>query len=223
MRVTKREIIIGLSAFLTALVLAGAGVWWHGHDDQTQLSRDGGSTSNPNISLDQGGSGDDSGGLGVSGQASDLGQLGGDQSQKSQNGSGSSGGSSGSDGIDPSSFEQYDKYKTNKHALFGDIKKGGGAELTTGKQANVTYTGWLTNGALIDRSPVSSSGQPQPYNFTMGSHQVIPGWEEGLYGMRAGGTRLIIIPPAVGYGSRAHGSVPADSVLVFVVRLLSVK
>ncbi|HET7060040.1 MAG TPA: FKBP-type peptidyl-prolyl cis-trans isomerase [Candidatus Saccharimonadales bacterium] len=221
MRLTKRKIIIISGSAAAAVIIVAGGLLWHGHHHHAKQLSDTKTTSNPNISLNQDSS-DSSGGLNVSGQASNLGQLGNDQSQKNQGGS-SGNSSSGSSGVDPSSFAQYNKYQNNKDALFGDIQKGTGAALTSGKQANVYYKGWLTNGALIDQSSVSSSGQPQPFNFTMGAHQVIPGWEEGLYGMQAGGTRLIIIPPAVGYGSQAHGSVPANSVLVFEVQLLSVQ
>jgi FKBP-type peptidyl-prolyl cis-trans isomerase len=222
MRVTKKEIIIGVSALILGAALVGGGVWWRSdHHKTKQLSAASGTTSDPNISLDQDNAGDNSGGLSVSDQASDPGQLNGNQSQNGQN-SGGSGDSSGGN-IDPSKLAQYEKYKNNKSALFADIQKGTGAALISGKQANVTYKGWLTNGALIDQSPVSSNGQPQPFNFKMGAHQVITGWEEGLYGMKAGGARLIIVPPAVGYGDQAHGSVPANALLLFEVHLISVK
>jgi FKBP-type peptidyl-prolyl cis-trans isomerase len=154
--------------------------------------------------------------------ASDLGQLGVGGNQ-SQNSGGSSSSSSSSGDVNPSTFTQYDKYKNNKDALFGDIKAGSGAQLTTGKKGTVYYKGWLTNGTLVDQSPVSASSQPQPYTFTLGAHEVIPGWEEAIYGMKAGGKRLLIIPPAVGYGSQGKGLVPPNAVLIFEVQLLSVQ
>lgn len=224
MRATKREIIIGISAFAAALAIAGGGLWWHGHSQQKrQLSETAAkTTSNPNISLNQ----DDPGsGLSVSGQASNLGQLGtgsGSGSQ-SQNGGNGSGGSGGSGGIDPSTFKQYDKYQNNKDALFGDIQAGSGAKLGAGQKAGIYYKVWLTNGTLVDQSPVSSSGQPQPFSFTMGAHQVIPGLEEGIFGMKAGGQRLVIVPPAVGYGSEGKGNVPPNAIMVFQIQLVSVR
>lgn len=219
MSITKRTIIISVSGFVTLVVIIGGGLWWHTHQQHTKRLSSTNKTSDTTA---------DSGGLNVSGGgAFDLGQLGGNGKNQAKDGSSNSGGSGGSSdsggGLDPSTFTQYNKYQTNKDALFGDIQKGSGASLTNGKQANVYYKGWLTNGALIDQSPVSTGGQPQAFNFTMGAHQVIPGWEEGLYGMQAGGTRLIIVPPAVGYGAQAHGTVPANAVLVFEVQLVSVQ
>lgn len=209
---TKREIIIALAGFVAAVVLVGGGLLWHGHQQnqkralsntgQTAQSSDTGSSLNVN-------------GSGVS----NLGQLGGSGDQ-SKNGGSNSGDSSD---VDPSTFAQYDKYKNNKDALFGDIKAGSGAALTVGKKGTVYYKGWLTNGTLVDQSPASASGQPQPYTFTLGAHEVIPGWEEAIYGMKAGGKRLLIIPPAVGYGSQGKGLVPPNAVLIFEVQLLSVQ
>ena len=206
-KMTKKEIIIAISVLTAAILLVGAGLLWHSRQNKDNLSNSTQTSEVPdagsNLSVNVAG-------------ASNLGQLGGNKSQ-------SSGGNSGNSGTDTASFAQYDKYKDSKDALFGDIQKGTGAEFTNGKKGAVIYKGWLTNGALIDRSPVSSSGQPQPYSFTMGAHEVIPGWEEAMYGMKAGGTRLLIIPPAVGYGSQGKGIVPPNAVLVFQVQLSSVQ
>ena len=208
MRITKREVIVAGLGFVLAVVLGGAGLWWHSRNKQSDAAK-----QTVSQQADQ-----TSSGLSVStGSASSLGQLSGDQSKNGSNAS------SDNKGPDTSSFAQYDKYKDSKDALFGEIQKGTGADLTAGKKASVVYKGWLTNGALIDQSPVAANGQPQPFSFTMGSHEVIPGWEEGMYGMKAGGTRLIIIPPAVGYGAQGKGAVPPNAVLVFQVQLLSVQ
>lgn len=216
----KRKIILAAGVLLLIIVLAGTGLWWR-HVHKKQLANGAQTVGNHLISLSQSSSADD-GGLSVSGagSANDLGQLGGNQSQSAGGNSGSAG---SSDGVDPSTFSQYDKYKDNKDALFGDIKVGSGTALGNNNKASIYYKGWLTNGALVDQSPVSSAGQPQPYAFTEGAHQVIPGMEEAMYGMKAGGTRLLIIPPAVGYGSLGQGAVPPNSVLVFEVQLISVQ
>jgi len=219
----KRDIVIALSAFGVALVLAGgSALLWRVHQqNRKQL------LSN---SQEQGSSDSSTGasGLSVGGgtAAANLGQL--DSSGQSQQGASSGGGSSGSSSsssgaTDTSKFVQYDKYKDSQHALFGDIKVGTGAELTNGKKGSVYYKLWLTNGALVDQSPVSASGQPQPFAFTLGSHQVIPGWEEAISGMKVGGIRLMIVPPAVGYGAQGQGTVPPNAVLVFQVQLLDVR
>lgn len=214
---TKKEVVIAAAGFVAAVVLIGGGLWWHSHQltqkKALNNTEQAAQTSDAGTGLSVNGSG-----------ASNLGQLDskGGQSQGSNNGN-SSGSSGNSGGIDPSTFAQYDKYKNNQDALFGDIKAGTGTALVAGKKGTVYYKGWLTNGALIDQSPASSSGQPQPYTFTLGAHEVIPGWEEAIYGMKAAGTRLLIIPPAVGYGSQGKGAVPPNAVLVFEVQLLSVQ
>lgn len=124
---------------------------------------------------------------------------------------------------DPSTFAQYDKYKDGSGALFGEIQVGTGDELTANKKAAVYYKGWLTNGQLFDSTKTDDKGQLQPFIFTEGAHQVIPGWEEGLAGMRVGGTRLVIVPPSVGYGATGQAPIPPNAVLVFQVQLVAVQ
>jgi FKBP-type peptidyl-prolyl cis-trans isomerase FkpA len=166
--------------------------------------------------------------VGESTAQSGLGQLGSTSGQSplgsAANGSTSSGSkSSGSSLPDPSSFAQYDKYKDSQSALTGDIQVGTGAELAAGQKAAVYYRGFLTNGTVFDETKAGSDGKPQPFVFTQGAHQVIAGWEQGFIGMKVGGVRLIIVPPAAGYGANAQGSIPANSVLVFEVQLLQVQ
>jgi FKBP-type peptidyl-prolyl cis-trans isomerase FkpA len=123
----------------------------------------------------------------------------------------------------PETFSQFEKYRDNPGALIGDIIIGGGDELKSGYQAAVLYKGWLTNGQMFDESRTGSDGKLQPFILTLGARQVMRGWDEGLVGMKVGGTRRIIIPPALGYGSTAQGSIPANSILVFDVQLLEIK
>lgn len=128
--------------------------------------------------------------------------------------------SANSKALDPSTFAQYEKYKDQQTALFGEMQIGTGAELTNDKKAAVLYKVWLTNGTLVDMSRTDDKGQVQPFIFTMGAHQVIAGWEQAMTGMKVGGTRLIIVPPAAGYGATAKENIPANSVLIFQVQLL---
>lgn len=173
----------------------------------------------------------DASGLNVnagSSSAQSLGQLGGSTSTSSQgtqggNTSQSSSGGSGTPTIDPSTFSQYEQYKDKTQALFGDVQAGTGATVGQTSKVAVYYKGWLTNGQMFDQSRTGSDGKLQPFTFTMGAHQVISGWEQGVYGMKVGGTRLIIVPPSVGYGATATGSIPANSLLVFEVQVLSVQ
>lgn len=183
----------------------------------------GSTTDNSNNSTTQS---DSSLGVVNSGSATNLGQLGnadkaGSQGSPTSSNSGAS--TNSSSPVDPSTFAQYDKYKGATSALFGDVQVGDGASLGNNQQATILYKGWLTNGTLFDESRTDSSGQLQPLAFTEGAHQVIAGMEEGVAGMKVGGTRLIIVPPGLGYGAQGQGSIPGGAVLVFQVQLLSVK
>ena len=100
-----------------------------------------------------------------------------------------------------------------------DHQIGTGTEAVSGKTVAVHYTGTLEDGSKFD----SSRDSGQPFQFTIGQGQVIPGWDEGIPGMKAGGRRKLIIPPALGYGSQGSSPViPPNATLVFVVELVSV-
>ena len=97
---------------------------------------------------------------------------------------------------------------------------GTGAEAVKGKLVSVHYTGWLTDGKKFD----SSKDHGQPFQFPLGRGQVIPGWDEGVQGMKVGGKRKLTIPPELGYGKQgAGGVIPPNATLVFEVELLGVK
>jgi FKBP-type peptidyl-prolyl cis-trans isomerase len=101
-----------------------------------------------------------------------------------------------------------------------DIEVGSGAEAVPGKMVKVHYTGTLMDGTKFD----SSLDRKQPFEFALGSGQVIKGWDEGVKGMKVGGKRELIIPPAMAYGERGAGNViPPNSTLKFQVELLEVK
>ena len=119
----------------------------------------------------------------------------------------------------PDSFRNYDQYKSAESALYGDIIVGTGAEVTATSKVAVTYKGWLTDGTLFDQTKTDASGKIQPFVFQMGAKQVIPGWEQGVAGMKVGGKRRVIVPPAVGYGQAGQGPIPANAVLVFDVEV----
>lgn len=102
---------------------------------------------------------------------------------------------------------------------YWDVKAGSGTVATPGKTVTVHYTGWLADGAKFD----SSVDRHEPFQFVLGAGRVIHGWDEGVAGMKVGGTRQLRIPPGLGYGSRPNGPIPANSTLVFDVELLDVK
>lgn len=107
--------------------------------------------------------------------------------------------------------------KTTGGAYYQDVSVGNGATAVTANHLTVNYTGYLTNGTSFDTSIGKS-----PFGFTLGQGQVIQGWDEGLVGMRVGGTRKLVIPPSLGYGATQVGSIPGNSILVFTVTLVSI-
>ena len=98
---------------------------------------------------------------------------------------------------------------------------GTGAEAVAGKKVTVHYVGTLTDGKKFD----SSRERGTPFTFDLGAGQVIKGWDEGVSGMKVGGKRKLVIPPALAYGNREVGGglIPANSTLVFEVELLNVQ
>jgi FKBP-type peptidyl-prolyl cis-trans isomerase len=107
---------------------------------------------------------------------------------------------------------------------YTDTKTGDGATATPGNKVSVHYTGWLYNNAAKGAKFDSSVDRGQPFQFTLGAHQVIAGWDEGVAGMKVGGKRTLIIPPELGYGARgAGGVIPPNATLMFDVELLGVQ
>ena len=100
-----------------------------------------------------------------------------------------------------------------------DRRRGAGAVADSGRWVTVSYTGWLANGMVID----DTRKQGKPRDVLLGFGKVIPAWEEGLRGMRAGGRRLLVVPPALGYGAAGQpGTVPSRATLVFDIELTTV-
>jgi FKBP-type peptidyl-prolyl cis-trans isomerase FkpA len=106
-----------------------------------------------------------------------------------------------------------------------DTKVGTGASPKTGQTCAMNYTGWLyengKKGAKFD-SNLDHGGAP--FEFPIGQHRVIAGWDEGVATMKVGGKRTLIIPPELGYGARgAGGVIPPNATLIFDVELVGVK
>lgn len=99
-----------------------------------------------------------------------------------------------------------------------DISVGEGAEVGSGQLALVHYTGWLPDGTEFDTSRDGDG----PLPFTIGAGQVVPGWEEGVTGMRVGGRRKLVIPSHLAYGTQGIGPIPPDATLVFDVELVGI-
>ncbi len=109
---------------------------------------------------------------------------------------------------------------------YEDTVPGSGATACSGDSVTVHYTGWLYDAAAPQgrgRKFDSSKDRNDPFEFGLGGGQVIRGWDEGVQGMQVGGTRVLVIPPALGYGARgAGGVIPPNATLVFEVELLGV-
>ncbi|MCL4812502.1 MAG: FKBP-type peptidyl-prolyl cis-trans isomerase [Vicinamibacteraceae bacterium] len=108
-----------------------------------------------------------------------------------------------------------------------DTTTGSGAEAVAGRTVDVHYTGWLYDPAAADKRGKkfdSSKDRGEAFSFRLGGGQVIRGWDEGVAGMKVGGTRVLTIPPAMGYGARgAGGVIPPNATLLFEVELLGVR
>lgn len=240
----KTKVLVSAGSVIILAILIGGGFLLFGHSNkpdrlgsnfdnqQAASANTTGPTSltsgSSSISLNQVFDAPEPGGLsvGANNSTNSVTQAAGTQQSPTQSQSStpnSPGAGASSNPFDPASFAQYDKYKSDKGALFGEAQVGTGATLEAGKKAAVFYRGWLTNGSLFDESHVGTDGKLTPFIFTLGSHQVIPGWEQALAGMKVGGVRLVIVPPLAGYGAAGQGSIPANSVLVFQVQLSEVQ
>lgn len=106
---------------------------------------------------------------------------------------------------------------------YEDTAPGTGDEAKSGQYVTVHYTGWLYSDGVKGAKFDSSKDRSDPFQFGLGQGMVIRGWDEGVQGMKVGGTRLLIIPPELGYGARgAGGVIPPNATLLFEVELLAV-
>jgi len=102
-----------------------------------------------------------------------------------------------------------------------DVVVGTGAEAVTGKKVTVHYVGTLMDGTKFD----ASKDHGQPFSFTLGTGQVIQGWDEGVVGMKVGGKRNLVIPGELAYGAAGtpDGTIPPNATLKFEIELLKVE
>ncbi|MFN0180815.1 MAG: FKBP-type peptidyl-prolyl cis-trans isomerase [Gemmatimonadales bacterium] len=109
--------------------------------------------------------------------------------------------------------------KTSSGLYYQDVTVGTGALAAVGKLVSVHYIGWLADATQFDINQPPTT----PLRFTVGSGQVISGFDEGVFQMQVGGRRKIVIPPNLGYGASGAGPIPPNAVLVFQVDLVAVQ
>jgi FKBP-type peptidyl-prolyl cis-trans isomerase len=208
-------VVYGIEASL-AVIVAGVFLWLH-YNPATPLDNSNGGT----ISLSLGSSGQ-----GQSMVLNDQTQsVTGDQSSGLSTGSANN--STSAEASDASSNGQtppttaelaaYDRYSTSQTAMYVDIQAGTGSTVAVGDTPVINYVGYLDDGKVFD----DSYTRGKAFSFVVGKHQVVTGLEEGIVGMKVGGIRRIIIPASVGYGSKAVGPVPANSLLIIDVSLVA--
>jgi FKBP-type peptidyl-prolyl cis-trans isomerase len=130
--------------------------------------------------------------------------------------SGSAGGAQASADTMPdvpiTSFAPVDKLEKK------DVVVGTGPVVANGETLSMRYVGWLPNGTKFD-----STGSGPAFEFVLGQGQVIQGWDQGVAGMRVGGTRVLTIPPELGYGEQGAGAIPPNSCLRFEVKVVAAR
>lgn len=112
-----------------------------------------------------------------------------------------------------------DRYRAKSDGLkIAQISEGSGTAAEQGMSVTVRYTGWTVDGKKFD----STSNRNEPFRFTLGTGQVIRGWDEGLAGAKPGERRQLVIPAALAYGNRGAGEIPPGATLVFNIEVMAV-
>ncbi len=109
--------------------------------------------------------------------------------------------------------------KTASGLYYRDLEPGNGAAVAAGRTVAMRYVGALPDGKQFDAAGPNDA----PFVFHPGAGEVINGWDEGVIGMKVGGKRQLVIPPALGYGARGSGPIPPNAILVFTVEVVSVQ
>ena len=107
---------------------------------------------------------------------------------------------------------------------YKDLKVGSGNKAQLGDTAVIHFVGWVDENGHRGKEIYNSRKEREPVSFVIGTDKVMQGWNEGIVGMHAGGTRMLRIPPELGYGKKAvEDVIPPDSYLQFIIELLEVK
>lgn len=113
---------------------------------------------------------------------------------------------------------------TSSGLEYKDLKIGTGEQAKLGETAVIHFTGWLNDSGRRGRELFNTRKQNKQVSFQIGTDRVMQGWNEGVIGMRAGGTRLLRVPPQLGYGAKSVDNVvPANAHLIFIIELHELK
>jgi len=109
-------------------------------------------------------------------------------------------------------------------ARYRDLQPGSGESAAPGDIATMHFTGWLDDRGSKGREIYNSRREGTPVSFVIGTARVMPGWNDGIIGMQPGGRRLLLLPPALGYGAKGvQEIVPPDASLIFIIELLDLE
>lgn len=105
-----------------------------------------------------------------------------------------------------------------------DLRVGTGTEAVNNATVTVNYTGWFYDPTKSDKKGVifDTTIGKEPFTFILGTGQVLEGWDEGMLGMKVGGTRRLVVPPTLGYGYSRYASIPPNATLLFEIELTDV-
>ena len=113
---------------------------------------------------------------------------------------------------------------TPQGARYQELKTGSGPVVETGDIVTMHFSGWLDDSGSKGKAIYNSRKDGRPVSFVVGTERVMPGWNEGVIGMRPGGKRLLMLPPHLAYGDRAvDGIIPPNASLIFVIEVIAVE
>ena len=113
---------------------------------------------------------------------------------------------------------------TARGAQYKDLKPGTGTTAQIGDVVTIHFVGWIDSNGVQGKKIYNTRAQRKPVSFVVGTDKVMPGWNDGVIGMRQGGKRLVMLPPALAYGTREiENVIPANASLIFVIDLLQLE
>ena len=113
---------------------------------------------------------------------------------------------------------------TPQGTRYQDLKPGMGEAAEPGDVVTMHFVGWLDAEGKKGKEIYNSRREREPVSFVVGTDRVMQGWSDGVIGMKAGGKRLLMLPPALGYGSKGvEGVIPPDARLMFVIDVMSIE